>query len=482
MGVAVLKINGTTRTMRTGSLEIIDNINGSSAARATVYSSDGSYIPAQDDTVQIEDLSSNVLFGGFLEMPDQRYLVPAKSHLETTIDAKDWTALANRRLVKATTGAGLIARDVIDGLVSGYLATYGVTRDPSMPAGGALGALDYDYATVAQVINDIAKLAPGWVWYIDHNKVLTAFAPSLGTNPCPWSMTSTSTKVHGSDIRITRTKREYANRVFFVYNDGTSTPAVVQRDNTSEQTARGLYETVIRGNGPYTLSVAQAIADSYLTQLVVRPRTIEFQTLQSGARAGMTVSVNVPVRGVIGDFLITQVKTRDFDGQYLLYTVTAVEGGVLPADWKETFRQWGSGSSGIATTGGVTVVTSTIGRASYFLGGSGYAGESSAGPSVINAVGYIDVMIDQSAIGASTSVTAVVQCKTEAGGVGVTPQVYNVTTAAVAGTGSAVVGTSWTTVSFPVTIAAGQNNYRLRLTPDTADKLVFGLGYLEVGR
>jgi hypothetical protein len=132
--------------------------------------------------------------------------------------------------------------------------------------------------------------------------------------------------------------------------------------------------------------------------------------------------------------------------------------------------------------GHVGVVTSLVGRSSYFLGGSGIAAESSAGPSVINAVGYIDVMIDATALPTCTSVTAVVQCKTASAGVTVTPQVYNVTTAAVAGTGSAVTGTAWTTVTFAITVATGANTYRLRMTPGTAHIDCYSLGYLEVGR
>ena len=111
-----------------------------------------------------------------------------------------------------------------------------------------------------------------------------------------------------------------------------------------------------------------------------------------------------------------------------------------------------------------------------------FAGDQSAGPSVLNAVDYVDVMLDTAAIGAGTSVTAVVMCKAGTAGVTVTPQVYNVTTASVAGTGSAVTGTTITTVTFAITVTAGQNLYRLRMTPGTANIDVFCQGYLEVGR
>jgi hypothetical protein len=52
----------------------------------------------------------------------------------------------------------------------------------------------------------------------------------------------------------------------------------------------------------------------------------------------------------------------------------------------------------------------------------------------------------------------------------------------VAGTGSTVVGTSWTTVTFSITVALGQKTYRLRMTPGTADVDCYTIGYLEIGR
>lgn len=483
---AVLRVGGTVRSLHAGSLRLVENVNGRSTLRAGVTSLTGAYVPAVDDVVQLEDNSAAILFKGFVTDPDQRWVTIDKAPVITTITAEDHTALADRRLVSASTTGGVVARDAVDFLVTNYLAAYGVTRDPGMGTGATLGALTYDYAPVSQVMNDIVRLAApaGWLWRIDENKVLKAFAPSVGAYPCPFSVTTSTPNVHGSDIEIIKTRQDYANRVILVYNDGTSTPATVDADDAAEQSARGIYETVIRSNGPFDATTAQSVCDAYLAKFVVQPKTIKFQTKTAGARAGQTLTVNLPARNLNANFLITEVETWDVGGNRLFHKVTAVEGGVVTTDWKDTFRAWGGNSagSGLVVSGTVVIVTSQIGRATYFLGGSGYAGEESAGPSVLNAVGYIDVMIDKAAIGASTSVTAVVQCKTASAGAGVTAQVYNVTTAAVVGTGSLVTGTAWQTVSFAVTIASGQNTYRLRMTPNTANVLVFALGYLEIGR
>lgn len=482
MAAASIEINGSAKTLHAGSLHIIENINGRSTATAGIVSLTGAYIPVIDDDVVIKDAGATVLFGGMISDPDENYLVQGAG-LITTIACEDYTALAERRFISASTTGGVTGRDAIDYVVTNYLAAYGVTRDAGMGAGATLGALSYDYASAMQVINDIVKLAApsGWVWNIDESKVLSAWAPSAGTLPCPFTMTTGSSKISGGDIKITRDRQYYANRVVLVYGNGTATPAVVDSDDAGQQATYGIYERVLRSDGPFDVTTAQAVCDAYLAKLVVMPRTIRFTTREAGARAGQTLSVNIAARGLNADFLITQVETRDFSGSHLLYTITAVEGGVLPATWLDEERGTTTGSSGLVTVGGSIIITQ-IGRSSYFLGGSMFAGDQSAGPSVLNAVDYVDVMLDTAAIGPSTSVTAVVMCKTATAGSKVTPQVYNVTTASVAGTGSQVTGTTITTVTFAITVTAGQNTYRLRMTPDTADVDVFTQGYLEVGR
>lgn len=480
-----LSVGGVARKLLDNSLEINENVNGRSTLKADVYSSDGSYSPNYDDVVSFTDASSNVLFAGLVDTVEKKWVLQ-KSPVITTITCVDYTGVCDRMLVATTVAAGLTVRSALDALIAATIGpAYGITRDAGMVAGATLGALTYDYATVTEVINDLARLAgaSSWVWYVDTSKVIKAYLPSVGARPCPFSITTGSSKIAGGDIEIRKTREGYANRVYMTYNDSTtSLPAVVMAQNTTEQATYGLYETRIQADGPFTTTAAQALVDAYLAKAIAAPRTITFRTMSAGAHAGQTITVNLSGRITPStDFLITNVKTTDVDGKYLFYTLTATEGAAVAGDWKDTYRSWGSGGNSGLVSSSVTIVTSAVGRSTYFLGGSGIAAEQSAGPSVIDAVGYIDVMLDSAAL-PGVSVTAVVQCKTAQAGVGVTPQVYNVTDSVVAGTGSAVVGTTWTTVSFPITLGTGQKTYRLRMTPGTANVDCFTLGYLEVGR
>lgn len=475
MPPGVLTIDGTPRAWMGGSVQGFDRINGRSSLRIGIRSLDGSYVPDDGDDVLFEDSASNVLFGGFVTNPDQQRIKYTDA-LVTMIDCEDYTALAERRLVNASTTGGITGRDAIDYVVTNYLAVYGVTRDAGMGAGATLGALSYNYAPALDVINDIVKLAAptGWVWHIDESKVLSAWLPGSGTVPCPWSITPTSSKVAGSDITISRNLQYYANRVILEYGDGTSTPAVATADDAGEQAARGLKEAAIKAAGPFDAATAQDIADAYLARLVRRPKQIVFTTMEPGARAGQTLTVNLPVRSLSGDFLITEVGYSDVQSKHLFYQITAIEGGSLAPTWVDQLSQWSGGSgSGLATIGSITI-TVPVPAASVFSLGGGTAQSVEPGSGtwlpVVNAVPFVAPE--------SRSVTVRVELWARSGGVTVTARLRDLTTAATAGTSSGITGTTPTLTSFSASVVAGRR-YELQVSANAAAEGVYGIGSME---
>lgn len=470
---AVLSIGGSPREMLAGSLSVLQGLNGRSTLKAKVRSLDGSYIPDQDDEVELEDASSALLFRGLLTHPDQDWLVPDDVPLITTIQADDFTALADRRLVTAETTGGVSGRDAVDYVVDTYLAVYGVTRDPGMATGGTLGALKYRNATATNVLNDIARLAAsaGWVWRIDEDKVLTAFLPGIGTLPCPWSITAGSPKITG-DIKITRDRQYYANRVFLDYKDDTGAEALATAEDTGEQATHGIYEAVVQSPGPFDSTTAQAVADAYLARLVIRPLTVKFNTLEPGARPGQTLTINLPVRNLNTDFLITEMEIRDLGGQHLTYTITAVEGATITPSWKDTFRQWSGTGSGLVIPGGGTIIISTGAEGGVSLGGASAQGlipGSGTYERVVNAIPFV----------ATRTGAALVRVElwAKAASVSATARLRDLTTSATTATSSAVTSQTPTLTSFAASLVAGRR-YELQLTSNTAGAEVYGLGSL----
>lgn len=472
-----LYINGVWREVAVLSLSVHEGLNGRSTMRCRVQTA-AVDVPELDDAVVLEMNSgspSDVLFAGVISDVDEQWLDPDGNRI-TSITSEDYTALADRRFINASTTGGISGRDAIDYVVTNYLAAYGVTRDPSMAAGATLGALAYDYARATDVINDIVRLAApdGWLWRIDENKVLTAWEPSAVAYPCPWSLTSPSQLA--GNLAIKPSRERYANRVVLSYNDGTATPAEVVASDAAEIAARGIFEMVFKASGPLDATTAQAIADAYLVQLLVRPRTITFPTVVQGARAGQILAVNLPDDSLVGDFLITELEMVDLDGVDLTYRITAVEGAVKTASWKDTFRQWsGNGaSSGVASVGTVIITVPTPAPSVTQLGGS-------TSRSVVPGAGSWLAVDDAAPYVAPQTRSVTLRCVLRArdAGVTVTARLRDLTAGATVATTSGVTGTTATLVSASGTVTAG-NRYELQVSADTANAGAYCIGTLEV--
>lgn len=474
MPAGTLIIDGLAREWRANSLHIVQGVNGRSTLAVDVRSLSGGYVPAQDDEVTFEDGASSVVFRGLITEPEQHWLVPGGVALMTQVNAEDFSALAARRLVTGATTGGISGRDAIDFVVDTYLAPFGVTRDPGMPAGATLGALSYRHVKADNVLNDIVGLAApqGWLWRIDEDKVLRAWAPSVSTWPCPWSVTSGSSKIAGGDVTVTRSREHYANRVILDYKNDAGAQAVAVAEDTGEQTAHGIYEAVVQSPGPLDSTTAQALADAYLARLVLRPLTIQFRTREPGARAGQTLTVSLPVRGLSGDFLITEVQIRDAAGEHLLYDITAVEGGTMPPTWKDTYRQWSGQNSGVAIAGGGTVVVTTSAEGGVSLGGA------SAQPQTPGAGNWMTVVNAPPFVATRTG-SALVRAKlwSRGAGVTVTARLYDLTTPGVVATSSGVVSQTPVVTPFAASLVAGRS-YELQVSCDTNGADVYALGSL----
>ena len=360
-----LWINGTQRSIKTGTLDVQETLNGRASMRVGVRSTDGSYIPTIDHEVELREGASTVVFKGIIVDVLVTYLAMGAG-LVSTIDVSDYNHYPERRVVRASTGGGISGRDAIDYLVANFLAVYGVTRDPAMPSGATLGALAYDYARVNEVLDDIVRLAAptGWVWRINENKVLTAFVPGAAAWPCPFTVADGASNIVG-DITIRRPREQYANRVFLTYGDGTAVPATVVQDNTSEQASRGIYEMALSTPGPLDQATATEICQGYLTQLSATPTQVEFVTREAGAHAGQTISIVLTNRSLSGNYLITDVRAYDVGG-VAFYQITAISGSVPVQTWRETYRLWADRST---PRGGVGWGTYTSGLVLFFEDG-----------------------------------------------------------------------------------------------------------------
>ena len=246
-------------------------------------------------------------------------------------------------------------------------------------------------------------------------------------------------------------------------------PYIAQADDAAEQALRGIREYSLTAADVFDLTVADAIAEAELARRVVAAvRIAQYATYDHGLAPGQVQTITKSGRHVSASFLITDVVARD-QYAHIRYDVTAIEGSIRQASWRDVYRAWSGGaaaSMGSVTVGsGGTAVSSWISPA--YLGGSRNTAVTSDGATyqpVSNGVPFV--------AGVSFSGVLRVDLWAREAGVGVTVRLYNVTDATVDATTAKVTATVATETTVSVALVAGKK-YRAEVVSDAAGKAVF---------
>lgn len=159
-------------------------------------------------------------------------------------------------------------------------------------------------------------------------------------------------------------------------------PAWVRVWDASVQDASGVWDTtltvdaVVDASEQTDLAQAKAWGAAELARRIEQPKVVTFRTREKGVYPLLTCALSFPEDGVTGDYLVQAVRVTVLDDDNVLYTVTAIEGGILRRSWVDFFKQRpGTTGGGISVTG--TSGSSGGGSASVApiripLGGSNY--------------------------------------------------------------------------------------------------------------
>lgn len=234
------------------------------------------------------------------------------------------------------------------------------------------------------------------------------------------------------------------------------------------------------GNMGNTAAVAAATANVAKYSGIDTRASFKCRDLEMFPGTYVSINLTNPTTGATiasGSFKVLEVVVSDFDESNNVYPVHTVQAGQSLVDFSQLVGGGGGAQTGVtvAAAGGVGLI-----RPVWHLGGSGAESVQSATPTWVSASSSaIRVWIDPAR--RSGSVDAVVYARVRAldAGVSVTPRLYNVTNASVAGTGALQTSTSWVNVQFSVTLGAGLCEYELQLLPGTANADVQGTGILQ---
>jgi hypothetical protein len=450
--------------------EIADVVNGQSTFRFDVLSADGSYRPGRDQEVYLYE-NTDLLFGGMITQPEERgVLGEGTVAIITTVSAKDFKVLTQRRFINETIPPGSL-KAALQRAVT-YLPT--ITLDPAQVTGPSLNELVYPYVLLRDALDHWTELT-GYVWDISFDRYLKMILP--GSVPAPYDVLASNSIAIG-DVTIEWILDQYANRVIA----RTSTLVSIQND-LAEQALHPVWEIVVSAPDTTDQTGLDALAISVLAHSVVVPKKVRYVTQARGLAPGQTQNIILPGRGLNGPFLIVEVKTRRVDGQTFRH-VTALEGGTFLTDWRGVYRQW-SGADGVTSIGGGS--TAVVVKKPYIVGGSGVDAARSPIPDWIPATGG-SLILGQGAVrayidtaergGVNATVHAMVKSLNP--GVSMQLRLYDVSASAeIPGVSTPIMSTEWFPVSFAVTLNPGAHGYELQVLPSGADEDVMVTAYVE---
>lgn len=398
---------------------------------------------------------------------------PTGVNYYSDVDAIGWELYLDRVLASGKTYAvNSTLKSIVSDLTTTYLAGYGISLDAGMANGPAMQAQTYDRRSLADIFRELAAAA-NWTYRITPAKVLTW--ESAGATAAAWSVTDAVSNCV-DDVVVDRDGTDYANKVWVVAGDA-STPIVVSASDATEIAAHGLVEIFVTAPNVSDEGAASSLAAAFLTIKKSAGTLVSLTTTQHGTLPGQALSITLTPRGLsTASYLVQSVTDRCIAGRRMRYDVKASSLLRALAQWQDTFRSW-SGSSSAAYS--ALLAAGPSGITVYPVGGDRIASVESAVPTWAEARNAVYVTINGTTFAGRLAVLHV-HARAESAGVGVTPRLWNVTTGAAAATGTKTTSTTWQTQTIAVTLAGGDNVYRLEVLPDAANEAVYGQGYLEI--
>ena len=204
-------ISGIPVSVMSGSLSVNDRIGERSTCRFVAMDEAGTAHYQRGQPVAVSDLSSNLIFSGYIDSAPETYTGPAGG-LRHSISCMDNHYLADKRVaIKAYTDTS--AGDIVQDLLTEYLAEEGVTVG-NIEAGPTFRAAVFNYIPVSRALQQLAERAGYW-WRIDHEKQIWFEPPSA--QAAPWHITQSGgvadDVLHGS-AEVVRANPLYRNRQY----------------------------------------------------------------------------------------------------------------------------------------------------------------------------------------------------------------------------------------------------------------------------
>lgn len=208
MATVSAKIDGVPITIQYGSLSIEGRIEERSTAHFVVIDTAGDKSYPEGTPVEIFDSVPNLIFAGFVSIPEQDELTPSSGLLHS-IACMDNHYLADKRLVvKSYTDKTL--KYIAEDIVTTYLADEGITIG-EVQTGPVIESAIFNYVKASETFDALKELS-GFTWFIDKDKKL--YFIDRTTNTAPWELDGTTNKPLERSEHLSLGNPLYRNRQY----------------------------------------------------------------------------------------------------------------------------------------------------------------------------------------------------------------------------------------------------------------------------
>jgi hypothetical protein len=114
-------------------------------------------------------------------------------------------------------------------------------------------------------------------------------------------------------------------------------------EDAADIAINGPWEELIERPDLFSIAEATAIGEGILAQSRTTARVLTIRTRNRPAFAGDTITLDIPEREAVDQWLITAVSIRQWSNDDLEYTFTCLEGDVTRESWQDYLRNlWGA--------------------------------------------------------------------------------------------------------------------------------------------
>jgi hypothetical protein len=199
-------IGAENAAWQNGSMEIDHQIDGRSTTSIIIFDEEALLAFNQGQQIRITDLNNVEEFAGLVQSAKKTKLPGAFTFLVHTIEAADFWAILDRRLV-VYVAADTLAGDAVRAIWAEYLVSEGITLG-IIEDGELLTEISFNYKTAGEAFDKLASACDNFICYLDYQKKLYFHRRTLYA--APWSLSDRADFLKDS-MNITYGNPNYRN-------------------------------------------------------------------------------------------------------------------------------------------------------------------------------------------------------------------------------------------------------------------------------